>query len=77
MDENDMVFEMIGVDAAIANVFRRIMISEVPTLCIEVCYLPFLVPLMMRFFFTKPHFCRLCTFKIIRLSFKMKFWPID
>jgi DNA-directed RNA polymerase I and III subunit RPAC1 len=38
MDESDMVFEMIGIDAAIANVFRRIMISEVPTLCIETVY---------------------------------------
>jgi DNA-directed RNA polymerase I and III subunit RPAC1 len=38
MDENDMVFEMIGIDAALANVFRRIMISEVPTMCIETVY---------------------------------------
>lgn len=37
MDDSDMVFEMIGIDAAIANVFRRIMIAEVPTVCIEVC----------------------------------------
>jgi len=38
MNESDMVFEMIGIDAALANVFRRIMISEVPTLCIETVY---------------------------------------
>jgi len=30
-----MVFDMIGIDAPIANAFRRILISEVPTMAIE------------------------------------------
>ncbi|EFC50261.1 predicted protein [Naegleria gruberi] len=34
-DENDLVFEMIGIDAPIANAFRRIMLSEVPSMAIE------------------------------------------
>ena len=34
-DENDLIFEMIGVDAPIANAFRRIMLSEVPSMAIE------------------------------------------
>eukprot|EP01132_Coremiostelium_polycephalum_P006628 gene6628-8200_t len=32
---NELVFEMIGVDAPIANALRRILISEVPTMAIE------------------------------------------
>jgi hypothetical protein len=35
LDKEHMVFDMSGVDAAIANAFRRIMISEVPTMAIE------------------------------------------
>lgn len=31
-------FSLIGVDASIANAFRRILIAEVPTLAIEYCY---------------------------------------
>jgi DNA-directed RNA polymerase I and III subunit RPAC1 len=31
----DMQFDLIGIDAAIANAFRRILISEVPTMAIE------------------------------------------
>ncbi|KAI0988861.1 hypothetical protein GJ496_007556 [Pomphorhynchus laevis] len=31
----EMVFEMCGVDPAIANAFRRIMLSEVPTMAID------------------------------------------
>ncbi|KAJ3092742.1 DNA-directed RNA polymerases I and III subunit RPAC1 [Quaeritorhiza haematococci] len=35
---DDMEFDLIGVDAAIANAFRRILIAEVPTLAIEKVY---------------------------------------
>ncbi|KAJ3000701.1 DNA-directed RNA polymerases I and III subunit RPAC1, partial [Thoreauomyces humboldtii] len=38
IDETDMEFDMIGVDAAIANAFRRILIGEVPTMAIEKVY---------------------------------------
>jgi len=33
--EEDMEFDMVGVDAAIANAFRRILIAEVPTMAVE------------------------------------------
>eukprot|EP00977_Amphora_coffeiformis_P002032 scaffold381_cov178-Amphora_coffeaeformis.AAC.21 len=36
---NDMVFEMIGVDASFANALRRILLSEVPTVAIESVYM--------------------------------------
>ncbi|KAM9726454.1 DNA-directed RNA polymerases I and III subunit RPAC1 [Menidia menidia] len=35
MDESSMEFDMVGVDAAIANAFRRILLAEVPTMAIE------------------------------------------
>ncbi|KAG8386006.1 hypothetical protein BUALT_Bualt03G0104100 [Buddleja alternifolia] len=35
LSEDDMEFDMIGIDAAIANAFRRILISELPTMAIE------------------------------------------
>jgi len=35
MDDEQMVFEMIGVDAPVANAFRRILLAEVPTMAIE------------------------------------------
>ncbi|CAH1792168.1 unnamed protein product, partial [Owenia fusiformis] len=35
MTDEQMEFDMIGVDAAIANAFRRILLSEVPTMAIE------------------------------------------
>lgn len=35
---DDAQFSLIGVDASIANAFRRILIAEVPTLAIETCY---------------------------------------
>ncbi|XP_020777063.1 DNA-directed RNA polymerases I and III subunit RPAC1 [Boleophthalmus pectinirostris] len=35
LDENNMEFDMVGVDAAIANAFRRILLAEVPTMAIE------------------------------------------
>jgi len=34
LDKDKMEFDMIGVDAAVANAFRRILISEVCTLCL-------------------------------------------
>ena len=37
--EDRIEFEMIGIDASIANAFRRILISEVPTIAIETIYL--------------------------------------
>eukprot|EP00658_Telonema_sp_P-2_P022195 TRINITY_DN18865_c0_g1_i3.p1 TRINITY_DN18865_c0_g1~~TRINITY_DN18865_c0_g1_i3.p1 ORF type:complete len:354 (-),score=74.50 TRINITY_DN18865_c0_g1_i3:130-1191(-) len=35
MSDDEMVFEMIGIDAPMANAFRRILIAEVPTMAIE------------------------------------------
>eukprot|EP00050_Salpingoeca_kvevrii_P010926 m.11467 g.11467 ORF g.11467 m.11467 type:complete len:372 (-) comp3158_c0_seq1:2372-3487(-) len=37
-DGMELEFDMIGVDAAIANTFRRILIAEVPTMAIEHCF---------------------------------------
>jgi len=38
-DERELVFDMIGVDPAIANALRRIMVAEVPTVAIERVYI--------------------------------------
>ncbi|KAI5308311.1 DNA-directed RNA polymerase core subunit rpc40 [Ascosphaera atra] len=38
-DYDEASFSVIGVDASVANAFRRILISEVPTVGIETCYL--------------------------------------
>ncbi|CAI9116666.1 OLC1v1017872C2 [Oldenlandia corymbosa var. corymbosa] len=35
LTEDDMEFDLIGLDASIANAFRRILISELPTMAIE------------------------------------------
>ncbi|KAL3821143.1 hypothetical protein ACJIZ3_007048 [Penstemon smallii] len=35
LTEDDMEFDMIGIDAAIANAYRRILIAELPTMAIE------------------------------------------
>ncbi|KGN56027.1 DNA-directed RNA polymerases I and III subunit RPAC1 [Cucumis sativus] len=35
LKEDDIEFDMIGIDPALANAFRRILISEVPTMAIE------------------------------------------
>ncbi|XP_020103496.1 DNA-directed RNA polymerases I and III subunit rpac1-like isoform X1 [Ananas comosus] len=35
LTEDEMEFDMIGIDASIANAFRRILIAEVPTMAIE------------------------------------------
>ncbi|KAG8624161.1 hypothetical protein KVT40_009137 [Elsinoe batatas] len=37
-EPHDSVFSLVGVDASIANAFRRIMIAEIPTLAIEEVY---------------------------------------
>ncbi len=36
---NDMEFDVIGIDPAIANALRRILISEIPTVAIEHVYI--------------------------------------
>ena len=38
-EEFEAVFSLIGIDASIANAFRRILLSEIPTLAIETCYI--------------------------------------
>mmetsp|Transcript_16612 Transcript_16612/g.15964 ORF Transcript_16612/g.15964 Transcript_16612/m.15964 type:complete len:343 (+) Transcript_16612:133-1161(+) len=35
LDDNDIEFDLIGIDASVANALRRIMLAEVPTLAIE------------------------------------------
>ena len=35
LDEDEIVFDMIGVDVSIANAFRRILLGEIPTMAIE------------------------------------------
>ncbi|XP_029963016.1 DNA-directed RNA polymerases I and III subunit RPAC1 [Salarias fasciatus] len=35
LDDSSMEFDMVGIDAAIANAFRRILLAEVPTMAIE------------------------------------------
>ena len=35
LNEEEAVFDLIGIDAALANAFRRILIAEVPTMAIE------------------------------------------
>ncbi|KDO24786.1 hypothetical protein SPRG_09634 [Saprolegnia parasitica CBS 223.65] len=39
LDEESMVFDMVGIDASIANAFRRILLAEVPTMAIEHVYI--------------------------------------
>ncbi|TFK64840.1 RBP11-like subunits of RNA polymerase [Pluteus cervinus] len=38
LSQRSIEFDLVGVDASIANAFRRIMIAEVPTVCIEEVY---------------------------------------
>eukprot|EP00038_Savillea_parva_P027724 m.61121 g.61121 ORF g.61121 m.61121 type:complete len:373 (+) comp8003_c2_seq1:770-1888(+) len=39
-ETHDMIeFDMVGVDAAVANTLRRILIAEVPTMAIETCFI--------------------------------------
>ena len=35
LDEEQIVFDLIGIDAALANAFRRILLAEVPTMAID------------------------------------------
>ena len=35
LDAERMEFDMLGIDPAIANALRRILLSEVPTVCVE------------------------------------------
>ena len=35
MQNNELQFDMIGIDASIANAFRRILLAEVPTMAID------------------------------------------
>ncbi|KAM8852528.1 DNA-directed RNA polymerases I and III subunit RPAC1 [Synchiropus picturatus] len=35
LDDSTLEFDMVGIDAALANAFRRILIAEVPTMAIE------------------------------------------
>ena len=37
--ENELVFEMVGIDVSFANALRRILLSEVPTVAIEHVYM--------------------------------------
>lgn len=39
MDDFTMEFDVVGIDVSIANAFRRIMLSEIPTMAIEKVYL--------------------------------------
>eukprot|EP00128_Syssomonas_multiformis_P006627 Colp12_sorted_trinity150504_noHs@34397 len=39
MNDEVMEFDMVGIDAAIANAFRRILLAEVPTMAIEQVYI--------------------------------------
>jgi DNA-directed RNA polymerase I and III subunit RPAC1 len=39
LDEEEIVFDLIGVDPAIANALRRILIAEVPTMALENIYI--------------------------------------
>jgi len=39
LNDEDLEFELIGVDASIANALRRIMMAEVPTMAIESVYI--------------------------------------
>lgn len=35
LNEQEIVFELVGIDAPIANALRRVLIAEVPTIAIE------------------------------------------
>lgn len=41
-----MEFELIGIDPALANAFRRVLISEVPTVCIESVFIVYNTSIM-------------------------------
>jgi DNA-directed RNA polymerase I and III subunit RPAC1 len=39
LSDEEIVFDLIGIDASIANAFRRILLAEVPTMAIEHVYI--------------------------------------
>ncbi|XP_062503648.1 DNA-directed RNA polymerases I and III subunit RPAC1-like isoform X2 [Corticium candelabrum] len=39
LTDNEMEFDMVGIDASLANAFRRILLAEVPTMAIEKVYM--------------------------------------
>ncbi|XP_051880087.1 DNA-directed RNA polymerases I and III subunit RPAC1 isoform X1 [Pristis pectinata] len=39
LEEDTLEFDMIGIDAAIANAFRRILLAEVPTMAVEKAFI--------------------------------------
>ena len=39
LNDLEMEFDLVGVDASIANAFRRILLAEVPTMAIETVYM--------------------------------------
>ncbi|KAM9315793.1 DNA-directed RNA polymerases I and III subunit RPAC1 [Gastrophryne carolinensis] len=39
MEEDTLEFDMVGIDAALANAFRRILLAEVPTMAVEKAYI--------------------------------------
>jgi len=39
LNQFEMEFDLVGVDASIANAFRRILLAEVPTMAIETVYM--------------------------------------
>ncbi|XP_059838623.1 DNA-directed RNA polymerases I and III subunit RPAC1 isoform X3 [Hypanus sabinus] len=39
LEDDTLEFDMIGIDAAIANAFRRILLSEVPTMAVEKAFI--------------------------------------
>ena len=41
MEKNEMQFDMVGIDASIANAFRRILLAEVPTMAIDKVFMKY------------------------------------
>ena len=39
LTEEQLIFDLVGVDASIANALRRILLAEVPTMAIEMVYI--------------------------------------
>lgn len=38
LSNRSVEFDLVGVDASVANAFRRVMIAEIPSVCIEHVY---------------------------------------
>ena len=71
LSQRSIEFDMVGVDASIANAFRRVMISEVSS---TRAHSPSACPKIPSRFQQWPS--KMSTFKITPLSFKTKSWPI-